>query len=149
MWIPGRKKLEHLVDAERVQRAIEDAERRTSGEIMVSFAPFFVGSVQRAAEHAFDRLGVWRTRDRNGVLFFVVPSRRRFVVLGDTGIHRVVGDEFWQHVARAMSLRFHAGDVTGGLVEAIGEVGERLAAAFPYDAARDANELPDQPVGHA
>jgi uncharacterized membrane protein len=132
------------IDDDRVTRAIEEAERETSGEIVVSVSPFFIGSVERAAERAFARLGVARTRERNGVLFFVVPGRRQLVVLGDEGIHREVGPEFWKHVVDAVSRRFKAGDFTGGLVDGIGEVGRRLAERFPRRE-DDVNELPDRP----
>jgi uncharacterized membrane protein len=138
------KRFARRVDRERIKGAIESAEGGTSGEIMVSVAPFFFGSVQRAAERAFVRLGVSRTRERNGVLIFMVPSRRQFVILGDQGIHRRVGQEFWEQVVHAASQRFKAGDFTGGLVDGIGEIGRRLAEHFPRSA-DDVNELPDEP----
>ena len=138
-----RKKLMQIIDREKVKKAIQAAELRTSGEICVSVAPFFWGSIHRAADKAFVRMGVSKTKDRNGVLFFVVPSRRKFVVLGDAGIHDRVGQEFWHRVVAVVSERFRQGDFTGGLVRGIEEVGEQLASHFPYDAATDVNELPD------
>ena len=83
------------------------------------------------------------TKDRNAVLFFVVPARRKFVVLGDSGIHQKVGQEFWHHIVRTVAAKFKEGDFTGGLVAGIGAVGEDLAKHFPYYADRDTNELPD------
>ena len=138
-----RKKLLQVIDPEKIKKAIQAAEHRTSGEICVSVAPFFWGNIHKAADKAFVRMGVARTKHRNGVLFFVVPSRRRFVVLGDAGIHERVGQEFWHRVVAVVSERFRTGDFTGGLVRGIEEVGEQLAAHFPYDAATDENELPD------
>jgi uncharacterized membrane protein len=76
-------------------------------------------------------------------LFFIVPSRRRFVVLGDEGIHQKVGQEFWDGVAAHLTEHFHAGDFTEGLVDGIAEVGSQLAAHFPYDRTKDVNELVD------
>ncbi len=84
-----------------------------------------------------------QTRQRNGVLFFLVPSRRRFVVLGDEGIHAKVGQDFWDGLASILAAHFRKGEFTEGLVRAIGEAGAKLAAHFPYDAATDTNELPD------
>jgi uncharacterized membrane protein len=83
------------------------------------------------------------TKDRNAVLFFVVPARRKFVVLGDSGIHEKVGQEFWHHIVRTVSGKFRQGDFTGGLVAGIEAVGQDLAKHFPYHAAGDTNELPD------
>ncbi len=139
-----RKKLLHAIDRGRIQEAIDKAETRTSGEIRVSVAPFFWGSIEKAADKAFVRMGMTRTKERNGVLFFVVPARRRFVVLGDRGIHERVGREFWSRVAAAVSDKFREGDFTGGLVKGIEEVGEQLAAHFPHDPLTDKDELSDE-----
>jgi uncharacterized membrane protein len=138
-----RRSLKRLIDAEAVKRAIEEAERRTSGEIRVSVSTFFWGNVRRTAERAFVRMGMTRTAKRNSVLFFVVPSRRAFVVLGDEGIHAVAGQDFWDSVAAAMSERFKDRDFTGGLVHGITEAGSQLARHFPNQGPRDQNELPD------
>ena len=83
-----------------------------------------------------------RTKERNGVLFFVVPSRRKFVVLGDRGIHGKVGQEFWDRIAAAVSDKFREGDFTGGLGEEIEEVGQQLSTHFP-GVSTDKNELSD------
>ena len=138
-----RKQLFRIVDREKVKEAIQKAELRTSGEICVSVASFFWGSVEKAADKAFARLGVARTKERNGVLFFIVPSRRKFVVLGDRGIHEHVGQEFWNRISEVVSIKFRDGDFTGGLIKGIEEIGEQLAAHFPYDPATDKDELSD------
>jgi uncharacterized membrane protein len=139
-----RKALLRGIDTRRIEEAIQKAERRTSGEIRVSVSRFFWGDVHRVADRAFARLGMTATRERNGVLFFIVPSRRRFVVLGDDGIHAKVGQEFWERVAAAVSEHLRNGDFTLGLVHGIETVGEQLATHFPFDPTADANELPDE-----
>jgi len=139
-----RRKLLQLIDSARIKEAIQKAERQTSGEIRVSVSRLFWGNVEKAAEKAFVRLGMTRTRERNGVFFFVVPSRRKFVVLGDQGIHAKVGQEFWRQVADRVSERFRERDFTGGLVKGIEEVGEQLAAHFPYHRTSDVDELTNE-----
>jgi uncharacterized membrane protein len=138
-----RKQLLSSIDSVKVKHAIEHAEEQTSGEIVVSVAPFFWGNVEKAARRAFARLGVSKTHLRNGVLFFIVPSRRLFVVLGDQGIHEKVGQEFWNGIAGHLSRHFREGNFTEGLVHGIGEVGRQLATHFPHDRSADVNELPD------
>jgi uncharacterized membrane protein len=125
-----RKKLLQIIDRDRIKRAIEAAEHHTSGEICVSVAPVFWGSVEKAADKAFTRLGMTRTQAHNGVLFFVVPARRKFVVLGDSGIHDRVGQEFWDSVASAVSERFRAGDFTVGLFTESNVSGNSLRRIF-------------------
>ena len=138
----GATRLPRLLDVERVQRAIADAETLTSGQIRVSVAPFFWGNVRRAAERAFVRLGMTLTRHRNGVLFFIVPSRRSFVVLGDAGIHARLGDERWDRIVREMEPFFRQKEFTAGVLFGIENVGRLLAEHFPPDEA-GGNELPD------
>jgi len=137
-----RARLRQLIDEEAVKAAIVEAERGTTGEIRVSISTFFWGDVRKTAEKAFDRLGMTATARRNGVLFFLVPSRRRFVVLGDEGIHEKVGQRFWDDVTAAVSDRFRKGDFTGGLVLGVAEAGRVLALHFPREEVNP-NELPD------
>ena len=133
------------LDLERVQRAVETAERTTSAEIVVSVAPFFVGRLWPAARRAFRRLGVAHTRHRNGVLVFVVPARRGVIVLADDGAHARVDPAVWQDVAARISAAFARGHGSDGLVEGIHHLARALAAAFPRERG-DVNELPDRPV---
>ena len=143
MTVHSRHRLLKTIDIERVKAAIADAERATSGEVRVSVARFFWGPVRPAAERAFARLGMTKTKDRNAILFFIVPARKKFVVLGDEGIHAKVGQEFWDCVAGLMSGHFRKGEFTEGLVKGIGEACSQLAAYFPYNAEIDINELAD------
>lgn len=142
-WLTAHR---HVIDRARVRAAVEAAERGTSAEIVVSVAPFFVGDVWRAARRAFVRLGIARTRERNGVLLFVVPSRRQIVVMGDDAIHARLGDAAWQAIADEVAAAFGRGEGTAGLVTAVAHLGESLAAEFPR-ALDDVNELEDEPDG--
>lgn len=136
--------LSKSVDAKQVEQAIRAAEQATSGEIRVSVAHFFWGDVAKVAARAFRELGMEHTVERNAVLIFLVPSRKRFIVMGDTGIHAVVGQAFWDEVAACLAEHFHRGEFTEGLVRGIGMLGERLAEHFPGDGKARGNELPDE-----
>lgn len=140
----GRRKLLKKIDQGRIIAAIREAERQTSGEVRVSVSRFFWGSVRPVAERAFVRLGMSATKDRNGILFFIVPARSRFTILGDEGIHARAGQDFWDSLAAVLSEHFHRGEFTEGLIKAIEAAGEKLAEHFPYDAATDVNELSDE-----
>jgi uncharacterized membrane protein len=139
----SRRSLRKCVDQMQVMAAIRAAERVTSGEIRVSVAHFFWGDVERTAGKAFRRLGMENTAHRNGVLIFLVPSRKRFAILGDTGIHEKVGQAFWHDVAACLSSHFRRGAFTEGLVAGIHLAGDRLATHFPSAAEVDRNELSD------
>ncbi|HXJ21621.1 MAG TPA: TPM domain-containing protein [Polyangia bacterium] len=131
------------IDSARVEAAIRAAERRTSGELRVAFARFFLGrDVQRAAQRTFARQGMDRTKLHNAVLIFIAPVGRRCAIVADEGAHAVVDPTFWTSVVEKMVSRFRSGDLTGGVEAGIQEIGERLAGPFPI-APGDVNELPD------
>jgi len=132
------------LDLARVREAVEAAERRTSAEIVVAIAPFFLGRVWSAARRAFARLGVARTRARNGVLVFVAPSRRQVVVLADEGALARVDASVWSDAAARIANAFALGRGTSGLVDGIEWLSRALSGPFPHERA-DVNELPDRP----
>jgi uncharacterized membrane protein len=147
---PGRargtaNRIVHGIDLAAVEGAVRAAEQATTGEIRVALARFyFWGDVRRAAARAFARLRIDRTRERNGVLIFVAPWRRRFAILGDDGIHRRVPGDFWEQVAGPLAQAFRAGDPTSGLVQAIAAIGRQLALHFPPGSGPNPNEIPDE-----
>jgi uncharacterized membrane protein len=139
-----RPRVVHGIDLDRVEAAIQSVERLTSGQIRVAVARFyFWGDVRRAADAAFVRLRMDRTRRRNAVLLFVAPRLRRFAVIGDAGIHDRVSDTFWRQISELLQTDLRAGDLTAAIVHAIGDIGDKLAEHFPPDPIGQ-NELPDR-----
>jgi|ERR671936_249981 uncharacterized membrane protein len=135
-------KLEH----DRIVRAIREAEAKTSGEIRVHIQRGkLAGDPLRAAQKQFQRLGMHRTANRNGVLLFVAPRARKFAVVGDKAIHEKCGDDLWQRLIWRMQIHFRDENFTDALVEAIAEIGHALAAHFPNRST--SNELPDEIAG--
>ena len=133
--------LEKLQDTEVVS-AIRHAEGRTSGEIRVFISRSATQDPVKAAGLQFERLGMTRTEERNGVLVYLAPESRRFAIIGDKGIHERCGEAFWHEVAEEMGKEFRDGQFTRGLVHGIHRAGELLARHFPRQP-DDRNELPD------
>jgi len=124
------------IDRARVRDAIVAAERTTSAQIVVSIAPFFIGSVQRAAQRAFTRLHV----AASSVLVFVVPARHQAIVLGDDATVAGVSGSIWQEVASIIASELGNGRGTNGLIQGVARLGAVLSAAFPH--ADDAHSGP-------
>jgi uncharacterized membrane protein len=123
--------------------AIRAAEKKTSGEIRVFLSHQPIDDPVAAAQAQFARLGMVKTRQRNGVLIFVAPRSRKFAVIGDAGVHQLCGEAFWQALAAEMSGHFKNAEFTTGIIHAIQTAGGLLAAHFPRHP-DDRNELPDQ-----
>jgi uncharacterized membrane protein len=132
------KQLQH----DEIVAAIRDAEKKTSGEIRVFISHKKVAGPVETAQREFERLGMTKTRERNGVLIFVAPRSRSFAVIGDEAVHRKCGDTFWQELAAEMTGHFKRSDFTQGIVHGVRKAGELLAQHFPCGP-DDRNELPD------
>lgn len=135
-------------DKTAIREAIQAAEKQTSGEVRVYFEQNTHGesALQRAVK-AFAKLKMERTKDRNGVLFYIAFEDRQFAVLGDQGIHEKVTQAFWESTRSVLAKHFAQEEFVNGLVVAIGEVGRQLRNYFPYQT-NDVNELPDDPIFH-
>lgn len=134
---------EHLlIDDAQLVAAIDAAERRTSGELRVFVSRDEAPEPVASAQKVFERLGMTRTAQRNGVLIFLAPRSHTFAVIGDAGIHEKCGEAFWRELAGAMGESFKRGEFTQGLVLGINRAGELLARHFPVNP-DDRNELPN------
>lgn len=97
--------------------------------------------VAESAKAAFFDHGVNRTADRAGVLVYLSLVERRVTVLGDAGIHAVIGEEGWKvHVSEIVKA-MHTGhpEAVADVVAAVGVV---LARHFP-PSGDNRNELAD------
>lgn len=121
--------------------AISRAELYTSGEIRVHVEKICEGdSVQRAKE-IFEKIGMQKTRLRNGILFYLAEESRKFAVIGDSGIHAQVGSDFWNEIRDCLSKKFSEGKFTDGLTDGIEMAGKALGKWFPHEGKNDQNEL--------
>ena len=123
--------------------AIEDAEKMTSGEIRVyvELKCKYVDPMLRAQE-LFEKLDMQNTEKHNGVLVYVAMNDRQFAILGDEGIHKKVGDHFWQKQAEEMRSAFRNKQYIKGISTAVRSIGDSLKTYFPHQS-DDINELPD------
>ena len=131
---------------DHIVAAIREAEAKTSGEIRVFISRKAVEDPLPVAQAHFLRMGMDKTRGRDGVLIFVAPRTRKFAVIGDAGVHARCGDAFWRDLAEEMTAYFRRAEFTSGIVHGIRKAGELLAQHFPARPG-DQNELPDD-VAH-
>ena len=126
-----------------IVKAIQAAERNSSGEIRVHIEKICPTDnvLDRAAE-VFIELGMSNTAQMNGVLFYLSTDDKKFAVLGDKGIDKVVPENFWESTKNLLRTHFSQGLLAEGLVAGIHSAGEQLKHFFPYQS-EDKNELPD------
>jgi uncharacterized membrane protein len=131
------------LDDDEITAAVSAAERQSSGEIVVFIDSKTVSDAMSAARATFERLGLEKTRDRNGVLIYFAPDSQKFAVLGDAGIHAKGGEVLWVGIRDEMLPFLREGKYTDAILLAVRRVGEVLARHFPRRP-DDQNELPDR-----
>jgi uncharacterized membrane protein len=136
----GKKKFESVV------KAIQEAEAKTSGEIRVHVTrKLFEKNPMERATRLFHKLGMTRTQHRNGVLLYVNRLRHRFAVYGDIGVHKTVGQQYWDELAAQVGKDLKSKDFTTALVIAVQSIGKTLSQHFPSEGSKhDRNELSDE-----
>jgi len=128
---------------EIILSAIKESEKDTSGEIRVHIETHCPEDVLDRAAWIFRKLGMDKTRERNGVLFYLAVADRKFAIIGDAGINSKVPEGFWNQVKELLTKYFKDGLFTEGLAEGIKLAGRQLKTFFPYRK-DDVNELSDE-----
>lgn len=127
----------------QILASVREAEHETSGEIRVHIESKLKGDVLDRAAWLFKKLGMHKTAERNGVLFYLAVSDKKFAIIGDAGINAKVPAGFWDDISELLKKNFKEGKFTEGLTEGIILTGEHLKIHFPHKKG-DINELPDE-----
>jgi uncharacterized membrane protein len=130
-------------DLDAVTRAIAEAEAGTSAEIRVHLEQAWDGDPVARAVEVFERIGMHRTAERNGVLVYAAVKTRKLAVIGDEGIHTRVGEAYWQRLVDGMLDHFRARRPRDGFVHALRDLAAALRQHFPRRPG-DVNELSDR-----
>jgi uncharacterized membrane protein len=147
MWGISKAKVRRFfttAEKERIVQAIQAAEAQTSGEIRVHVeSSVGDGDLLERAKAVFQQLGMDRTELHNGVLIYLAVADRKFAIIGDAGIDRVVPANFWEETKELLRGKFSSGRFVEGIIDGVASVGEHLKTHFPY-CAGDINELTDE-----
>jgi len=132
-----------MADAVRQAEAATSAEIRVHLERRVHHLPLQRPDALRRARRVFAHLGMHLTAHRHGVLIYLAVEDRKLAIVGDEGIHRHVGDAYWETVRDLMIAKLREGRALDAVVAGVAEVGRVLARHFPRRP-DDGNELSDQ-----
>lgn len=134
-------------DLSSIVAEIGKVEKTTAGEIRVSIRQRRKWSekkksIEEMARREFHNLGMTKTKDRTGVLIYLMLEDKKFYILADEGIHTKVDENTWPSIANAMSSHFSRKNFREGIIHGVQEVGKVLTQHVPRRL-DDANELPD------
>lgn len=132
-------------EQEAIVAAIAEAETLSTGEIRT----FIERDLENPgsdpylrAREVFAQLGMQNTVERNGVLVYLAVRSRKFAIVGDEELHKLVGEDYWIDIRNQLAAEFVEDRFAEGLVAAIRAIGESLSDDFP-PRSDDINELPD------
>jgi uncharacterized membrane protein len=130
-------------EEKQIIAAIKEAEKNTSGEIRIHIDEVSETDVFIRAKQAFIILEMDKTKNHNGVLFYVSVKDSKFAICGDIGIDKVTPDDFWEEIKDTVISHFKRSEFVDGLVKGVEMAGESLKKYFPYKD-DDLDELPDE-----
>lgn len=129
-------------DQQRIRKAVAKAEAATSGQLRVCIEKTCSESVLDRAAKYFHQLDMHKTKMRNGVLVYVATVDRKFAIIGDAGINKVVPATFWDETKEDMLKHFKYGNIVEGIVTGLEIAGNQLKKYFPHQT-DGKNELTD------
>lgn len=130
-------------EKEEIQECIRLAELKTSGEIRVHIDKKCDSDPFEKAVTIFNKLKMYQTRDRNGVLIYISFSDRKLAIIGDEGINSVVPTDFWKSTKNELIFRFKRNEFAQGIIDVVNEAGKQLQQYFPVKS-DDKNELSNE-----
>lgn len=133
-----------------ISNKIKETEKITSGEIRVAIkekAPFLKNNkdIKELAADEFYKLGMASTRDKTGILIYILLSKRMFYILADSGINEKVEQSTWDKIRDEMENEFKIGNYLTGILSTISKVGNILGTFFPIKE-DDTNELSNKVI---
>ena len=128
-----------------ILKAIQWAEKGTTGEIRVHITRrWWEPDALKRAQKLFESYGMYRTAERNGVLLYVNLRKKKFAVIGDTGIQAKIGQSYWDDLAKSLREDLLSTHYENAIAFAVRTLGVTLKMHFPVESgAENPNELPD------
>lgn len=125
-----------------IQSAIDRVEQTTIGEIVLSVRSkrSFLERLYTPHELAwkdFNRLGVANTKERTGIIIFILFEEKYYDIIADEGIYKKITNDTWDELEIKLKSDFKGGKYYAGILSLIEKMGETLKTEFPSRAGAD------------
>lgn len=119
-----------------VQSAIDAVESKTTGEIVLSVRSKRTLLEKLYTKHElalkdFETLGVAGTKERTGILIFIIFEEKYYDILADEGIYAKIHANTWNAFERKLKKEFGQKNYSGGILHLIEKMGDVLEKEFP------------------
>jgi len=132
-------------DLKEISNSINNVESETSGELRLCVhikKSFFdrKKSPREIALKTFLKMGMHKTKHRTGVLIYLLLDERKFEIIADEGINKLIADNEWTQIEQALISEYRESNYLKGVQSSIKLIGEKLKIHFPREE-NDINEL--------
>ena len=121
-----------------IEEAIEASEKLHRAEIRVAIevaldlrALWRIKAARQRALEMFTELEVWNTRERSGVLIYMLLAERDVEIVADLGLDGRVEQSEWLRVCTIIEREFAAGHWRDGVLRGIEAASVLLTREFP------------------
>jgi uncharacterized membrane protein len=119
-----------------IQHELDDVEKNTVGEIVMSLRNKKTLLEKLYSNHElalkdFDTLGAANTRERTGILIFIIFEDRYYDIIADEGIYAKIEDNVWNDMEEKLKEEFRKENYSAGIRVLIGKMSEVLSREFP------------------
>jgi uncharacterized membrane protein len=88
-------------------------------------------SVEEVARREYQKLGMNKNKEQQGVLILLMLKDREFFVLADDVTHRRTGDGLWTKAAGELSSQLSRKNFKQGIIQCVQVIGQGLSQSFP------------------
>lgn len=115
--------------------------------VVLALTPNFIKrqGVHKFARDQFLAHGIHQTDEKTGVLIYVSLAEHIVEIVADSGIYQKVDKSVWGDAIGKILSKTKAGDLSGGLIDGIDDIGAILAQHFP-PTPQNPNEITDSVV---
>lgn len=134
----------------RITDKIHSVEKITASEICVTIKEKKKfserkKSIKQLTENQFYKLEINSTRDRTGIIIYLLLQEKQFYILADEGINSKVNPNTWEKIKDQMLEQFSSGKFCDGILLGLDEIGLILSTHFPIKV-DDTNEISNKVI---
>ena len=134
----------------RISNAVGEIEKQTSGEVRICIKKrrgFLEKKLtpREVALKEFFKLKMHITKDKSGVLFFILFEEHKFEIIADEGLNSKISLAKWDEISSEIRNSFSKKNYLDGILKGLNRVGETLIREFPVKDG-DKNELSDDVI---
>lgn len=123
-------------DLDLIQKSLDRAEAVSRGEIVLSLRKNkkFLEKLYSNHELAlkdFDSLKVYNTKEKTGILIFIIFDERYYDIIADEGIFEKIPDKLWNQLEADLKKSFSEKKYSEGLLNLIDQMSNILEKEFP------------------